>query len=133
MWPDFQEERLEPTPADLLLQQAELLTRHTRGALRAEVEFGSHGEWVTLDLFVIAPQLNDYSYRLFKVRYKPSRPFGSVEIVVGPKDVRRASDPSTYEAKVANVLSSAETRSVVRELLTLSRQAGASASAAQEV
>ncbi len=124
-WPQLNADPPGETPEDLLRQQADLLADQTQGLLRGAVEIGSHGEWITLDLFVVAPRLNDYSYRLFKVRHKPTNPFDRIEIVVSSRDIRRVTGRDNYEREVENLIGSQETASVLGELLALSRRADA--------
>ena len=125
-WPPIARARPGPTPESLLRQQAELLTEQTEGVLQGKVDIGSRGEWITLDLLVVAAVLDGYTFRLLKVRHKPVRPFDPVEFVNGSKPTRTTGQDA-YESKVAELLGSSETASLIGELLALSERATASA------
>lgn len=123
-WPAVSDAaRVGSTPQDLLEQQAALLSGQTNGVLFGDVTASARGERITLDLFIVAPKLNDYSYRLLKVRYNPMRPFDKVEVVVPGSAVQRASGEDDYNRLIADALSSPETASIMGQLLGLSKRA----------
>src|SRR4051794_34683483 len=70
LWPDDLVESPEETPEDILQVQAADLSQKTGNLIQGQVEKGSAGGWVTLDFLLVVPELNDYTYRLFKVRHK---------------------------------------------------------------
>ena len=123
-WPPIARVRPGPTPELLLRQQADLLTEQTGGVLQGKVDIGSRGEWITLDLLVVAPALDDYTFRLLKVRHKPVRPFDPVEFVNGSKPAK-TNGSEAYERKVADLLGSPDTAALIGELLALSQRATA--------
>jgi hypothetical protein len=123
LWPEDLTASSDTMPEDILRTQAFDLAEKTGGLLRADVEPGSHGEWITLDFFVIAPRLDDFAYRLFKVRHKIPNCFDPLEIILGSKNVHRVKSRSDFERELATILGSSSTRTLVGELLALSRNA----------
>lgn len=107
-------------PEDILREQAGALDRVTGGRLRGEVERGSQGEWVTVNFYVVAPRLEDYKYRLFKVRHKVPDPFAPLEIIDDSKVVRRVRSRAEFEKSLSDIFASEATRSIVGQLLTMS-------------
>lgn len=123
LWPSNLMPSNHRLPEDVLREQAQELARATNGLLQGLVEPGSHGEWLTFNFYVVAPRLDSYSYRLFKVRHKVPNPFNPLEIIVGSKDVRKVISEEAYEHELAAILGSKTTRSIIGELLALSRKA----------
>jgi hypothetical protein len=110
-------------PEDILREQARALSEQTNGVLTGSVGVGSQGDWITLSFFIVAPLLDDYSYQLLKVRHKPIDPFSPLEIVIKSSDIRRATSREEFEAELAKVFGSDATRSLIGELLSLSKSA----------
>jgi hypothetical protein len=121
LWPSNLVASTQRMPEDALREQARALETATGGVLRGLVEPGSHGEWLTFNFYVVAPLLDDYSYRLFKVRHKVPNPFNPLEIIVDSKDLRKVADEGAYKSELAVILGSKATRSIIGELLALSR------------
>lgn len=121
LWPSLPRSTT-PTPERLLRLQAEELSRQTSGVLQGGVEVGSQGEWVTISFSIVAPRLDGYVYRLFKVRHKLPDPFNPLEFILGSKDVRRVTSQERFEDELAKILGSDATKAVLTQLLSLSEE-----------
>jgi hypothetical protein len=119
-WPADLKPSADPTPEEILRRQAEDLKQQTGGVLHGAVEPGSQGDWVTISFLIVAPRLDDYAYRLFKVRHKVPDPFSPLEIIVDSKDIRRVTSQQQFERELERILGSNATRSVLTQLLSLS-------------
>lgn len=126
LWPTDLRPSSIQTAEGILRQQADELERQTAGLLQGRVEVGSQAGWVTISFFIVAPRLDDYAYRLFKVRHKVPDPFKPLELIVASADIRRISSRSEFERELADVLGSAATRSILTQLLSLSEDMSAS-------
>ena len=121
-WPEdliIAEPPSQKTPARFLEEIAQELPGQTEGLLRAEVEEGSWGEYLVYDFVVVAPALDDYAYRLFKVRHRLA-PYPA-EIIHGGR-VAKAAGPGAFEERLRTILAAAETRRAISELLLYSRE-----------
>ena len=108
----------ETTPGRFLRESARELSERTGGLLRAEVEEGSWGEYLVYDFVIVAPALDDYAYRLFKVRHKLA-PFPAEFIFEG--HISKAATPEAFEGKLRTILAAPATRRAVAELVQYSR------------
>ncbi len=108
----------EQTPQDILQIQADDLSNKTNGRLHGRVDVGAQGQYIVLDFFIVAPSLEDYEYRLLKVRHKlvPSYP---VEVIMSSKDKRKASSPETLLVILSDIFRASATLSVIGQLLDL--------------
>jgi hypothetical protein len=124
LWPTDIVPETEPTPADVLMRQAEELEKATNGRLIGRVEVGSQEEKISLNFVIVAPALDNFQYRLFKVLHGVYPPYPA-QIVVDMTDGRDAANQEEFEAQLSRVLQSAATRKVLGELLTLTEKANA--------
>jgi hypothetical protein len=122
LWPTDLAPSSVITPETILRKQGVHLAEQTQGVLRAEIERGSQAEWLTLDFYIIATRLDDYAYRLFKVRHKLPNPFDPLEIILTAKDHRRVRSAAEYEDELGKILGSSETKSLLTEMLSLSAE-----------
>ena len=113
----------ESTPQEVLRAEADDLGVKTNGLLHGRVDVGAQGQLIVLDLFIVAPGLDDYEFRLLTIRHRllPAYP---AEVVVGPKDKRRAGTADDLLTILSDVFRSTGTRSVVSQLLDLVRERG---------
>ncbi len=109
----------EKTPSEFLHESAQQLTEKTDRLLVGNVENDSWGEYLVYDFIVVAPNLSDYTYRLFKVRHKLN-PYPSEFIFNG--HVSKAPDPAAFEKKLREILSSVTTRRAITEMIQYSRE-----------
>lgn len=115
------------TPELILREQAEDLRQKTGGVLTAEVEAGSNGDRLTFDFFVVAPRLDDYHYRLFKVRHKVNPYDPPLEMILSAKRIELARSEDEFIALLRRVFESPETRTLVSDLLGYAARAPAAA------
>jgi hypothetical protein len=67
-WPDFGKGKFERTPPRTFLrEQAEALTRRTKGVLEGLVTTSTQGNFFLQSLYVVVPSLENYSYQLLLV------------------------------------------------------------------
>jgi hypothetical protein len=125
LWPKDLKPSKRLMPEDILRKQAKALEEQTDGLLSGSVEVGSQGEWVTLSFFIVAPRLDDFPYRLFKVRHKVADPFKPLEIIIKSNQIRRASTREEFEKELSEIFASDATRALIGNLLSLSSKAPA--------
>jgi hypothetical protein len=113
----------EPTPADVLRRQAEILADMTGGQIRPRVEHAASNPnrvafWFTL----VVPALDEYKYRLFRVEHGLSPyPLELAQDTGVPLTTTVTSQDEYYE-ELRNIFSSTETRGILRTLVDMSRE-----------
>jgi hypothetical protein len=71
LWPDL-DLASTVTPLSILREQAGLLGKRTRGALRGEVETWSARDRISHSFNVVVPSLGGYKYTLFQIHHYPA-------------------------------------------------------------
>jgi hypothetical protein len=118
LWPKDFTPVTEPMPADILEAQARKLADATEDKLTARIEVGSLGDKISLNFVIVAPALNGYQYRLFRVSHGVYPPY-PLTIIVAADDRRDAHDQMEFETQLAQILQAPSTRNVLAELLAL--------------
>jgi hypothetical protein len=120
LWPTDLGEPYDITPpVALLREQGVLLAKKTQGAVEGRVLLGSQlgsqpGEF-TLQFYLVAPSLDNYSFRLFTVVHGiDPYPLRIVSEVEGVKE--NCSNEEEFMEQLRKILASAQTRRVVRAL-----------------
>lgn len=121
---DFEEESLEETPRQVLIQQAELLGDITDDFLRGVVitrKDPNNSEYLLHDLFVIAPRLDAYRYRILWI----SQPITIYPLQVRSslleEEVFECNDIDNFKEIIMRILSSEKSRRVIKSLYLQSR------------
>ena len=113
LWPDIEQSQVTP-PVAILREQAAALGRKTNYLLNGRVFTRTEGTRFIHEFEIIAPALDDYSYKLFSIEHGPD-PYP----VVVP--TRPAVAPIGSETEligfVRDVLNSEKTKKVVGSLL----------------
>jgi hypothetical protein len=116
LWPDNFKVANEPTPESIPEAQAIDLKDKTSGKLSARVDIGTIGDRISLDFTVIAPELNGYEYRLFKVLRRVFPSFDAEFVVAGEQPVKVTTQPE-FETELTRILQSNATKRLISELL----------------
>jgi len=69
LWGDLPDYRALKTPANILTEQANLLSELTDGQLEGGVEKGQSGGDIDLNLFIRARELNNFTFSILKARH----------------------------------------------------------------
>ena len=118
LWPEDIGSTPDPrSPNTILREQAAALAPLTQRKILAIVVAGSQGEWVTLDFTLVAPGLNDYHYRLFKVRHKVHPQYPAQ--ILWDKNLR-AENENELRQHLASIFRDRTTQRVLGDLMTLS-------------
>ena len=131
LWgPDFQGTPVESAPFVLLKEQADVLTRRTRGDVRGDVFQKVEEGTVWLALYALVPALRDYRHKLVTISYPvtadPKQPFPLKVFDVQSGDPVEVEDMDSFERWLAGALSSTPVHQVVDNLLQYSRSRAAS-------
>ncbi len=122
LWGDLPTGEDLRTPAAILREQAEHLSQATGGLLTGEVEVKGDAASIHMDLWIIAPALNDYRYKLTEVRHNVLTYPAAILSQDGHTWVSTANE-GEFMTFIGEILSSAETSDVVRSLLAQIRAA----------
>src|SRR5262245_60010125 len=116
LWPDdFGKVGVAP-PIVLLREQAERISGRTQGKVLGQVATGKNAVGFYHDFFLVAPFLDDYTYRLFAVVHPID--FYPLEIVADVVNKQiKCQSPSDFEEQLRGIFTSAEAKKVVASLL----------------
>src|SRR3954447_19237680 len=116
LWPD-EFGSLDVTPPIVILkEQAELITKKTKGDVVGQVATGKNPSGLYHDFFLVAPFLDNYTYRLFAVVHPIS--LYPLEIVADVLDKRiRCQSPEEFEKQLKEILYSPQTKKVISSIL----------------
>ena len=121
LWPEDLAAGIEPdSPFIILREQAEALAIRTNGRLRAEVETSPVNDKLALNFVLVAPALDDYRYRLFKVWPEKDIDPYPVTLMLASDDQRPADTPDKFRDVLREIFSSPATRRAIAELLEYS-------------
>lgn len=110
------------TPVTVLREQASLLGKKTKNLIEGKVELSeSGGNKFVYVLYLVAPALKNYRYRLLRVEYPVE--FYPVTIVFDAhnKGGYTAKDYDDFVKKLGEVLSHEKTKAVIKGLLSQSQ------------
>lgn len=134
LWPDFAPAEGEVPPITILKEQAALLGLKLKNLIEADVETGTtdYQRFLRHSLFLVAPVLNYYRYRLLSVEHAATQMYpATIKLsMADPASDDPASPELSAEIKVANegefkdalkgVFARADTRRVIENLLAQS-------------
>lgn len=104
------------TPASILREQAAILEKKTDGLLLGRVRREVTEETFSMYLYIVAPALNNYSYRVLGVDHQIELyPLEVFDFATG--DEFDCQDESAFKAQLKEILSSDSVRKVVIGLL----------------
>ena len=116
---DFEEESLEETPRQVLIQQAEVLGEITNDLLRGAVNTRKdpqYSEYLLHDFVVVAPRLDGYRFKILQI---------SQPITIYPLEIRggmleeeviECNNIDEFKKYVKEILSSEKTKKVIQSL-----------------
>lgn len=127
LWPDFVPAEGELPPITILKQQASALGLKLRNLIEADVETGTtdYQHYLRHTLFLVAPVLNFYRYKLLDVEH-PATEMYPVTIKVTLDDPAnsaseiKAENEEEFKAALKDVFASAQTKRVIENLLAQS-------------
>lgn len=127
LWPDFAPAEGELPPITILKQQASLLGLKMKNLIEAEVETGTtdYQRFLRHTLYLVAPVLNFYRYKLLDVEH-PATEMYPVIIKVPTDDPAnntleiKAASEEEFKAELKNVFASAQIKKVIENLLAQS-------------
>jgi hypothetical protein len=127
LWPDFAPAEGEVPPITILKEQASLLGLKLRNLIEADVETGTtdYQRFLRHTLFLIAPVLNFYRYKLLDVEHLATQMY-PVTIKVSLDDAAnthkeiKAENESKFKDALKEVFASAQTKRVIENLLAQS-------------
>jgi len=115
LWPEDLVMTADPrSPKSILEEQAAALAPLTHNKVIATVVASSQSTWVTLDFVLVAPALNNYRYKLFKVRHK-LHPEYPAEIVWDAN--LTVKDEDSLRERLAKIFRAETTSRVLSELM----------------
>lgn len=127
LWPDFAPAEGEVPPITILKEQASLLGLKLRNLIEADVETGTTDSrhYLRHTLFLIAPVLNFYRYKLLDVEH-PATQMYPVTIKVFSDDPAntaseiKADNEDEFKAALKDIFASTQTKKVIESLLAQS-------------
>jgi hypothetical protein len=124
LWPpDFGTLDVTP-PLAILRGQAELLARKTRGALQGRVSTSLSGITVLHQFLLVAPSLDNYSYKLFEVAHTVQLYPATIQTEGGGRDYS-CENYDEFVAALREVLTSDRTKSIIRAIVAQTAGPGA--------
>ena len=129
------------TPVGLLKSQASMLALKTNGLLKGEISTYAEQSVIYNTLDIVAPQLDNYRYALIQVvsgavpypvfvydrsgvdytHYSVPVKFPNIPVPKLPKASFAVKDYMEFEKAIAEILSSKETASIIRSLMSQSQ------------
>lgn len=127
LWPDFFPAKGELPPITILKQQASALGLKLRNLIEADVETGTtdYQGYLRHTLFLVAPVLNFYRYKLLDVEH-PATEMYPVTIKVSSDDPAnsaseiKAANEVEFKDALRDVFARAQTKRVIENLLAQS-------------
>jgi len=121
LWGDLPEVGAQKTPAQILREQADLLTQMSRGAVQGKVEPMApaevNGYELGYRLNIVASALNFYSVSILEVTHPVTLYPVYVRSELDPTYRRQAPDEESFVSALRKVLSSLEVRKVLSALI----------------
>ncbi|MDQ2732226.1 MAG: hypothetical protein M3Y56_11250 [Armatimonadota bacterium] len=121
LWPiDLVPDSDPDVPLSILRQQADLLGEKTGGQVIADVEMGSIMTGVMLDFVLLAPSLQNYRYRLFKVIH-PLENY-PLDLILLSGEVLHPDTADEFRDELRSIFASDATRRAIGELMAYSAE-----------
>lgn len=126
-WGDLDLENLAEvkTPADILKEQGDILTKATNGILEGKVTIQTSGEEFNVYFDLISPYLGDYEFTVIKLEH-PIKLYPLTYTDFVEDNVIGVDDEEYFSQVLKSTLSSKETHRVVATLVSQSRNAAGS-------
>ena len=127
LWPDFAPAEGEVPPITILKEQASLLGLKLKNLIEADVETGTtdYQRYLRHTLFLVAPVLNFYRYKLLDVEHPATQMYPatikvSLDDPASTTSEIKAENEDEFKAALKNVFASAQTKRVIENLLAQS-------------
>ena|SRR5689334_13433918 len=124
LWPEDIGSPIDLTaPVNILKEQAALLGDKTHNIVEAEVktEFVDHDSALRHYFYLVAPALNHYRYRLFRIKHQPTN-FYPIEITgAALKEPSIINSEDELREVLKNLFFSEQTRRIIQSLIAQSR------------
>lgn len=134
LWPDFAPAEGELPPITILKEQASLLGLKLRNLIEADVETGTtdYQRFLRHTLFLVAPVLNFYRYKLLDVEHLATQMYPvtirvSLDDPANTHSELKAENEVEFKDALRDVFASTQTKRVIENLLAQSLGAKASA------
>src|SRR6266487_1968912 len=116
LWPNEFGNLDVPPPIQTLKEQADNISKKTAGRIVGQVLTSRHSEGFAHDFFLLAPFLDDYTYRLFMVTHSVQLyPLTIHADVVN--QVYQCDSPKDFQERLRTIFAAEETKRVVSALL----------------
>ena len=119
LWPDLEVESVR-TPATILKEQAEALSRKTKNQLQGRVDTVINGNTFIHTFNIVAPLLHGYEYELFRVQHSAKLYPIKVPSKGHPALTRFLKSEKEFLDWLRETLSSQRTKNVLYSLLSRS-------------
>ena len=135
LWGELNFKVAEPTPLDILREQAYLLDEKTKNLLRGELlssvaSFGGGAQKQSLHVFnIVAPGLRNRRTELLRFTH-PASSYFPAKMTVKNGDARKEIDVTSFgqfEKLLSAVLSSPQTKELLQSLISVSKPNGKAA------
>jgi hypothetical protein len=114
LWGSLPEVSQVRAPVAILKEQGQVLAQATKGLLYADARITADGSGFIVEMRIVAPTLNHYTYEILNVRHDialyPARIWADTEAI-------ECHDQAAFEAAVAKVLQSDRVRRAISGLL----------------
>jgi hypothetical protein len=127
LWPDFAPAEGEVPPVTILKEQAAVLGLKLKNLIEADVETGTtdYQRYLRHTLFLVAPVLNFYRYRLLSVEHAATQMYPATIYVLSDDPATlpapiKAETEDEFKAELKKVFSGAHTKKVIENLLAQS-------------
>jgi hypothetical protein len=129
LWPDFAPAEGEVPPLTILKEQASVLGLKLKNLIEADVETGTtdYQRFLRHSLFLIAPVLNFYRYKLLEVEHSATNMYPvtikqSMDDPASPTLISEttAEDEGEFKDALRSIFASEKTRRVIENLLAQS-------------
>ncbi|MBK8567893.1 MAG: hypothetical protein IPN76_32380 [Saprospiraceae bacterium] len=130
LWGEFNFKEIEPSPVDLLREQANLLDEKTHNILRGELVTtsvtpnGSKQPYQYHVFNIVAPKLRNRRKELIRYVHKADAYFPATMTIIEEDGARKIeiTNAKQFEKRLAEVLSSSTTKQQLQNLIMASRQ-----------
>ena len=124
LWGELPVTETAQTPVTILREQAALLEKKTENVLQENINISAHDSKFRARFDIIAPSLDDYSYRVLSIGYPVFMyPLQIFEEVTGAvARVRECRDEESFVQALGEILSHPRIKRVVTSLLVQSRE-----------
>ena len=127
LWPDFAPAKGELPPITILKQQASVLGLKLRNLIEADVETGTtdYQRYLRHTLFLVAPVLNFYRYKLLDVEHSATQMYpATIKVPLDdPANTHseiKAENEEEFKDALKDIFASAQTKKVIENLLAQS-------------